>query len=259
MSKILYEKEGPIARITLNRPKAMNAIDFEMIQLFHDIWEDFKSDETLCVALLKSSSENFCAGFDIASIASKMGQTKYSWDKSSMFGEVNINPLEHGVQKPIISVIDGNVNGAGLWLMLASDIRVATDKASFGLGEVRINFPVEFTGLLPRYMPISLANEMLLTARRVDAQRFYDLGIINAIVKREDLQSEAESFAKDICAGGPLAVRAMKELLHKGHDLDYEAILSLSDNLITPVVNSQDTLEGIQAFAQKRRPVWKGM
>lgn len=258
MSKVLYDKDGPIAHITLNRPKAMNAIDFEMIKLLHDIWEDFNADDDLRVALLKSSSENFCVGFDIASIAAKLGQEKYSWDKSSMFGEININPIEHGVKKPIISAMAGNVNGAGLWLALASDIRLATPEAAFGLGEVRINFPVEFTGLLPRYMPASLAAEMLYTARPVGSGRFYELGILNAVVAQDGLLKAAEAYAKDICAGGPLAVRAMKELLQKGPDLDYQAVLNLTDSLITPVVNSLDTMEGIQAFAQKRRPVWQG-
>ena len=258
MSKVLYEKEGPIARITLNRPKAMNAIDFEMVQLLNDIWEDYRDDETLRVALLKSSSKNFCAGFDIISIAKLLEESKYSWDKSSMFGEVNINPVEHDVKKPIISVLDGVVNGAGMWLALASDIRVATAETSFGLGEVRINFPVEFTGLICRHMPGALAAEMLFTARSIGAKRFYELGIINGLVEREKLEGAGESYAKAICAGGPLAVRAMKELLHRGHDLDYQAIIKLSDELITPVVNSMDTMEGIQAFAQKRAPVWKG-
>ena len=164
MSKVLYEKDGPIAHITLNRPEAMNAIDFEMIQLLHDTWDDFKSDDQLRVAILKSSSNNFCVGFDIASMAGKLGQDKYSWDKSSMYGDVNINPVEHGVDKPIICALEGNVNGAGMLLALVSDIRLAAPKTTFGLGEVRINFPVEFTGLLPRYMPLALATEMLYTA-----------------------------------------------------------------------------------------------
>ena len=258
MSKILYEKQGPIARVTLNRPEAMNAIDFDMIQMLHDIWEDFKGDQELRVALLQSSSENFCAGFDIGSLAKTMGQVKYAWDKSSMFGSLNINPVEHGVDKPIIAVVDGNVNGAGLWLTLVSDLRVATERTSFGLGEVRINFPVEFTALLHRYMPTAVAAEMLFTANRMGAQRFHDLGIINALAAPEELKPTAEAYAKAICAGGPLAVRAMKELLQKGPDLDYKAALELSDRLVTPVVNSLDTLEGVQAFAQKRKPEWKG-
>ena len=118
---------------------------------------------------MSSSSNNFCVGFDIASMAGKLGQDKYSWDKSSMYGDVNINPVEHGVDKPIICALEGNVNGAGMLLALVSDIRLAAPKTTFGLGEVRINFPVEYTGLLSRYLPLTLAAEMLFTAKPVGA------------------------------------------------------------------------------------------
>lgn len=259
MAKVEYQKSSEIAYLTLNRPEAMNAIDFEMLQIMHEAWSDFNEDDSLRVLILNSSSRHFCVGFDVDSIAGKLGEVKYSWDKSSMFGNVNINPIEHGVNKPVICAVDGNVNGAGLWLVLVSDISLATPAASFGLAEARINFPVEFTGLIDRYLPLALASEMLLTARRVGSQRLYDLGVINAVVDREELQSQAESYARDICAGGPLAIKAMKELLSQSHDLDYQAILSLTDRVITPVVNSRDTLEGIEAYAQKRRPVWKGV
>ena len=258
MSKIEYEKKGEVAHITLNRPEAMNAIDFEMVEILSDAWNNFKNDESLRVAILSSSSKNFCAGFDIGSMAGKLGKEKYTWDKSSMFGPKNINPIEHGVQKPIVVALDGNVNGAGLWLALTADIRLATRETKFGLGEVRINFPVEFTALLPRYLPVGIASEMLITARGLSAQRFYDLGILNALVTQDMLMTEAESYARDICAGAPLAVSAMKELLKYGHDHDYQEIMDLSGRLVSSVVNAQDTFEGFQAFTQKRKPVWKG-
>jgi len=258
MAKIEYEKKGPIAYITLNRPESMNAIDFEMIEIMDAAWNDFKADDGMRVAILSSSGKHFCAGFDIMSMAGKLGKEQFTWNKSSMFGDRNINPVEHGVQKPIVAALNGNVNGAGLWLALTSDIRLATPETSFGLGEVRINFPVEFSALLPRYLPLGLATEMLLTARRVKAERFYELGAINALVDQDALMSEAESYARDICAGAPLAVSAMKDLVHRGYDLDYQGIMALSARVVTPVVNSQDTMEGIQAFAQKRRPEWKG-
>lgn len=258
MAKIEYQKKDQIAYITLNRPEAMNAIDDEMIEIMGEIWDDFKSNENLRVAILSSSSKNFCPGIDIKTIFDKMGKDKYSWDNSAMFGKKNINPVEHGVQKPIIAALDGNVNGAGLFLALMADIRVATRETLFGLTEVRLNFPVEFTTLLPRCLPAGVAMEMLITARRQRAERFYELGIINSLVERDALMTEAESYARDICAGAPMAISTMKELMRLSYDHDYNGMMELSASLVTPVANSHDTIEGLQAFIQKRKPAWKG-
>jgi len=258
MAKVEYEKKGEIAFITINRPKAMNAIDFEMVELMHKIWDDFNEDQELRVAVLTAAGDHFCVGFDIMSMLDRLGRDKFDWTKSAIHGDVNCNPIHHGVKKPIVAAVTGNVNGVGLWLVLASDIRIATPETSFGLGEVRINFPVEFTALLPRFMPLALASEMLITGRNITAQRFYDLGIINALVEKGELMNEAEKAAKQICGGGPLAIEAMKQLIHKGYDLDYEAIMNLSDKIVSPVVNSQDTKEALRAFSEKRKPVWTG-
>ena len=166
-----------------------------------------------------------------------------------MFGDVNINPIEHGVNKPIISIIEGNVNGAGLWLVLASDIRGGHSGGLLWAGErcastSRWNSPACSPSTCLFHWP----RRCFSPPSRFGAGRFYDLGILNAVVDKEKLAPTAQAYAKAVCAGGPLAVKAMKELLQKGHDLDYGAILSLTGDLITPVVNSQDTMEGIQAF-----------
>ena len=258
MAKVEYQKKGEIAFITLNRPEAMNAVDFEMVELMHKIWDDFNEDNNLRVAILMAAGDHFCVGFDIMSMLGRLGGDKFDWTKSAIHGDVNCNPIQHGVKKPVVAAVNGNVNGTGLWLMLASDIRIATPETSFGLGEVKINFPVEFTALLPRFMPFALASEMLITGRNIKAQRFYDLGIINAVVEKGDLIVAAEKSAKQICGGGPLAIEAMKQLIHKGYDLDYKAIMRLSDELVSPVVNSQDTKEALTAFGEKRKPVWIG-
>ncbi len=258
MAKVEYEKRGEVAFVTINRPEAMNSLDFEMVGLMHKIWDDFNEDRNLRVAVLTAVGDHFCAGIDIVSILDRLGTEEFDWTKSTIHGDINCNPIHHGVRKPIVSAVTGNVNGAGLWLTLASDIRIATIDTSFGLGEVRINFPVEFTALLPRFMPLALASEMLITGRNIKAQRFYDLGIINAVVEKGELMNEAEKAVKKICQGGPLAIEAMKRLIHKGHHLDYEAIMKLSDEIVSPVVKSEDTKEALKAFAEKRKPVWKG-
>jgi enoyl-CoA hydratase/carnithine racemase len=258
MDKVIYEKKGEVAYITLNRPKVMNAVDWDMVEAFHRIWEDFKEDGNLRAAIMTGAGQNFCAGFDIRSMLEKIGPgAKFNWRKSAIHGDVNCSPLEHRVYKPIITAVDGNANGTGLYFVLVSDIRLATREAVFGMGEVKINFPVEFTALVPRFMPYTLASEMLITGKNVGAQRFYDLGLVNALVEREQLLAEAEKAARVVCSGGPAAIRAMKQLLLDGFDMDYASVMKYSDSVVSPVVNSADFQEGVKAFAEKRKPVWK--
>ena len=258
MPKVIYEKKEGVAYITLNRPEVMNVMDFETVETLHNIWEDFKEDDSLRVAVMTGAGGNFCAGSDISEMAGSLKDVVFNYTKSHCHGPINYNPLQHKVYKPVITAVDGNVNGGALLFVLLSDIRIATREASFGLGEVMINFPVEFSGILPRFMPFGLASEMLLSARRVSAQRFYDLGIVNTIVDRDELMNEAEKAAKQVCQGGPLAISAMKRLLLDGFDMDYESIVKYEDAVVSPVVNSEDTKEAITAFVEKRKPVWKG-
>jgi 2-(1,2-epoxy-1,2-dihydrophenyl)acetyl-CoA isomerase len=103
-----------------------------------------------------------------------------------------------------------------------------------------------------------VATDLLITARPVGAERLYSLGVINTLVEQDKLMAEAEAYARDICAGSPRAISVMKELIHQSYELDYNGIMELSERLIPPVVNSQDTMEGFQAFAQKRKANWTG-
>jgi enoyl-CoA hydratase/carnithine racemase len=257
MPKIFYEKKDKIAYITLNRPEKMNAIDREMNQKLDWIWKDFKKDETVWVAILSGSGGNFCAGFDIMAIQEEIRVEKYRWEKSSMFGQIRCSPNENEVYKPIITAMDGAVNGVGTWLALQGDIRISTEETSIGLGEARFNFPVEFSAFLTRVLPFAIVSEMLFTAKTIPARRLYELGVINRLVSREQLMTEAEKVAADICKCGPLSIRVMKELIHKGFDMDYHSALSFSASMIVPVVNTEDTKEAVSAFLEKRKPVWK--
>ena len=257
MSKILYEKKDKIAYIKLNRPEKMNAIDREMNQKLDWIWKDFKKDDNVWVAILSGNGGNFCAGFDINVIHEMLKKDKYQLENSSIFGDIRCSPNEHYVYKPIITSIDGVVNGLGTWLALQGDIRISTEETMIGFGEARFNFPVEFSALLTRFLPLAIVSEMLFTAKTIPVQRLYELGIINKIVPRDQLLTEAEKVAADICKCSPTALRVMKELVHKGLDMNYHSAIAFSVSMIASVVNTEDTKEAILAFLEKRKPVWK--
>jgi enoyl-CoA hydratase/carnithine racemase len=256
MGYVSYEKKGRIAFIMLDRSE-MNPINFEIVAEFNDIWMDFKNDDELWVAVLGSTQQNFSAGFDIGAIKKLLEEDKYSWSISSIFGEKHVGPDERSLSKPIIGAFNGIVNGGGIWLFLQSDIRIATQETYFGLGEGGLNFPVEFTALLPRYMPRVIISEMLFTGKSMSAQRFYELGIINKIVDREQLMAEAVTTAELICKSGPNAVRVMKELLEYGYEMDYRDLMTVSAKMITPVVKSKETKEAVTSFIEKRKYTFK--
>jgi enoyl-CoA hydratase/carnithine racemase len=256
MGYVNYNKKGKIAFILLNRPK-MNLISFEMVVELDNIWKDFKDDTNLWVAIIGSTGDNFTAGFDIKEILEMLRESNYLWKKSSMFGEKCAGPDGHSIMKPVIATLSGVVNGLGMWLTLQSDIRIATPDTSFGLSEGKLNFPVEFTALLTRYMPRAIINELLFMGKSFSAQRFYDLGIINKIVEREQLIEEAVKTAETICEMGPISIRVMKQLLNHSYDMDFRSLMALTASMIVPVVNSKDTKEALTSFIEKRKPQWK--
>lgn len=256
MSYINYEKDGKIAYIMLNRSE-MNPVNYEMVDDLDSIWRSFQDDNGLWVAILGSKQKNFSVGFDINVIKKILDEGKYSWSMSSMFGKKRIGPDEHSVTKPIIGIFDGHVNGVGFWLFLQTDIRIATQGTSFGLAEGRLNFPIEFSGLLSRYLPRAIINELIFTGKIIQSQRFFDLGIINKIVDQERLMSEAVSMAKSISKSGPEAVKVMKQLVDFGYDMDYRGLMTLSENMIVPIVNTVETKEAVECFLRGEKPVWK--
>jgi enoyl-CoA hydratase/carnithine racemase len=257
MSKVLYEKKGKIAWITLNRPEKLNSIDRDMNKMLDSIWRDFKKDDSLWVAIITGAGNHFCAGFDIQTLANELKEEKYQWAKSAMFGDYRSSPNELEVFKPIIAAMDGVVNGMGTWLMLQSDIRIATEGTTIGLGEAKINFPVEFSAFITRFLPYSIASELFFTAKSISSRRFFEIGMINKIVSRERLLEEAEIFAEAICQCGPQSIQVMKELMIRGQNMDYASAVAFTGSMVVPIVNAKQTQEALAAFLEKRKHSWK--
>lgn len=255
MANVLYEKKGKIAHITLNRPERLNALTAEVAKELGRVWTDFNDDDSLLVAILSGAGRSFCAGADV-----KEGLATGHWSlsKSLTLGDTTVGPQKYQIWKPIIAAVHGHVLGGGLWLMLECDLRIAAEDTKFGLPEPKIGVPTVFASFLPYYMSYGIASELLLIGDTIDAQRAYQLGLVNKVVPLDQLMSTATAVAERLCQNGPLAVRAMKEVLIKSRYMDRASTLTLIENVYAPVMDSEDTKEGRAAFAEKRKPRWRG-
>lgn len=253
MKNVIYKKAGRIAYITLNRPQKLNALTIEMIDELEKIWEDFKKDDKCWVAILSGLGKAFCAGAAIE----QLPKGKWSISQSITVGDRTVGPGKHNIWKPVIAALHGYVFGGGLWIALECDLRLAAENTLFSLPEPKIGIPTSFAAFLPNFVPAAVATELLLVGERIDAQRAYQLGIVNKVVPSDNLLNEATSLAERICQNAPLAVRAMKEVLIRARNTNYRKALHLTQEVFAKVYESKDVNEGRKAFKDKRRPEWK--
>jgi enoyl-CoA hydratase/carnithine racemase len=253
MSEVIYEKQGHVAHIKLNRPERLNAISRSMARELAEIWVDFRDDRDSWVAVLSGNGKSFCSGADMEEV----GADTWDFRQSFAFGDDSLSPSKYHVWKPIIGALHRHVFGLGFWLALECDIRIASIDASFALPEAKINMPVLFTAWLSRFFPPGIVAELLLMARPINAQRAYELGLLNETVDYKDLISTATTMAQELCNNGPLAQRAVKEIYYRTLDMDYASALALTEHIVAPVFNSEDFAEAKRAFKEKRKPQWK--
>jgi enoyl-CoA hydratase/carnithine racemase len=258
MSSLIYEKKGRIAVITLNRPEVMNAIDPEMQQLLAEAWKDFAYDPEVWVAILTGAGDKaFCTGSDLK----KTMPPKESFAQLTLGGKANkefLPPLNQW--KPIICAVNGYAIGGGLELALCCDLIIGSEKSQYGLSEVKIgSMPgIGGTQRLPRRIPYSAAMKMLLTGDRIDANEAYRLGLITEVVPQDQLLEAAEKLAQKICDNAPLSVRAVKMAVNRGLEMSLEQGLEFENFAWGMLRDTKDRIEGRVAFAEKRKPEYKG-
>jgi enoyl-CoA hydratase len=251
-----YKKEDKIAIFKINRPKAMGALSIDGLAQFQNALMDFRDDDSLQVGIITGSGEKaFCAGADVKELLSFVSETKHAkWRRQAN--------IMRGMDlwKPMIAACNGLTLGAGLEISLACDIMIASENAEFGLPEVRLGLIPGAGGTtrLPRTIPKRIAAEMLLTGNTIDAQQAYRVGLVNKVVPLDQLMEEALKMANAICKNAPLAVRYAKELMTRGAGLSIEEMLRLEDDIGSVVMSTQDFAEGVKAFAEKRKPDYKG-
>lgn len=258
MSTILYAKKGTIARITINRPEAMNAFDLETARELGRTFEEFDRDPDLHVAIMTGAGDKaFCAGADLKKMhgGSHAGGLAEVWDSELQYrlGQ------KLQIAKPVIAAINGYCLAGGLELALGCDIRIASTTASFGCPEVRWSILHGFGAIrLPRTVPLSVAMEMLLTGERIDAARAYEIGLVSRLVEPAALLPAAEQIADRISQNGPLAVKITKELAWRGLHQHPEEALRYYSAITALNHQTEDAREGPRAFAEKRTPQFKG-
>lgn len=256
MDTVIYEIRDKIAYITINRPQAYNACDQITYNRLSEIWHDFRDNDDAWIAILTGMGEKaFCAGSDIKLNFSFLPRPSEAFDPQPQ------RDIMRGLElwKPIIAAINGHCNGGGLEMALGCDIRVASENAQFGLGEVKLGLLPGGGGTqrLPRAVPLCHALWMLYTGERIDAQEAYRIGLVNKVVPLPQLMPTAAAMAQKILAAGPLSVRAIKQAAIKGLSMPLEDGLRLESHLFGFLRTTKDCIEGTTAFAEKRPPQWK--
>ena len=261
MSVILVEKKEKIATVTLNRPEVYNAMNYEAWREITNAWIDLRNDpEIWTIVLTAAGDKAFCAGQDLKEMARLKAEAEKEGRPfvSSLPEATPTKYLE--MPKPVIAAINGLAIGAGLELALACDIRIAADHARLGLREVTqaIIPGAGGTQRLPRFIPFGIALEILMTGDLISAEEAFRVGLVNRVVSLSALMPTALDLAYRINGNGPLAVRAAKEAAYKGIQMPLNEALRFETLLLSKVRESEDAWEGPRAFAEKRKPNYRG-
>jgi len=254
-----YEKRGRIAYVTLNRPEVMNALHLEAHSELAEIWEDFRDDPGVWVAILTGAGERaFSAGNDLKATAERTANgSDVQGHERPPFGRIT---RDFDCPKPIIAAVNGVAVGGGLELALACDIIVAADHARLGLPEPRVGLFAGAGGIhrLARQLPFKVAMGLLLTGRLFGAEEAHRIGLVNEVVPLADLMATAERWAGEILECSPLSVQLTKESALDGLQHSVDDALGRDHERVERLLASADFVEGPKAFSEKRRPQWTG-
>jgi enoyl-CoA hydratase len=257
-STLLFELTDGIARITVNRPDKLNALNAIVIAELGDAVTRIETDSAVRGAILTGAgAKAFVAGADIAELTEQGaagGRTR------ALVGQQVFRRMER-CGKPVIAAVNGFALGGGCELAMACHLRVASEQARFGQPEVKLGIAPGYGGTvrLPRLVGKGRALELLLTGEMIDAQEALRIGLVNRVVPADRLLPEAEAMMRTILTNGPLAVRACLEAVDNGLDMTVDQALLLEASYFGLLSATEDMREGTQAFIEKRKPSFKGM
>jgi enoyl-CoA hydratase/carnithine racemase len=253
--EVLRERRGHIEIVTINRPEARNAVNGAVTDGITAALDDLEADDDAWVVVLTGSGDRaFCAGMDLKAFASGEG--------ASIIGRTGgfAGIAKRRFPKPIIAAVNGAALAGGCEIVLACDLVVAADHATFGIPEVKRGLLAGAGGLLrlPKRLPLAIALELALTGEPIDAERALALGLVNRVAPAARLMDEAMALAELIADNAPLAVRGTKKVVLGASSVGDEQGWALNDEAVGVVFTSADAMEGPVAFAEKRKPRWSG-
>lgn len=264
---VFLEKRGFVGEITINRPDAMNALDYDaMLKLNQRLTECRDDDGIRAIVITGAGERAFCVGSDLKrQVPTDVGYAqmavlpdRLSAERGNYVRLLMFNHLQ--LWKPVVAAVNGFCLGGGLEILLQTDVRVAGEASSFGLPEAKVgSFPgICGVPMLMRQVPRAVAMRMMLTGSRLSAKEALACGLVNEVCDAGDVLGRARDMASEMAECGPLAVQAIKRVALASNDLSTDAMYEISEQYFGILKNSEDRIEGRKAFAEKRKPMFVG-
>jgi enoyl-CoA hydratase/carnithine racemase len=257
LENVLYEKKGPLAYVTINRPKVLNALNAKTVSELRSVFEDARDDSTVRgVVFTGAGDKAFAAGADIGEMAN---DTPLTAEQKTRSGQALTDLIEN-LGKPVIAAVNGFALGGGCELSMASTIRIASETAKFGQPEVKIGVMPGYGGTqrLPRLVGKGRALQLILSGEIISAQEAYRIGLVNEVVPAASLLSRAEAILNQFISNAPVGVKYSIEAVNKGLDTSLAEGLLLEASLFAICAGTEDKKEGTSAFLSKRAPKFQG-
>lgn len=251
MEYILYEVEGQTGIITINRPKALNALNHQVLEELDQVLSEVDTDTVRALILTGAGEKAFVAGADISEMSAftKAEGEAFGKKGNDVFRRLETFPL------PVIAAVNGFALGGGCELALSCDIRICSDQAVFGQPEAGLGITPGFGGTqrLARAVPVGIAKQMIYTARNIKAEEAHRIGLVNDVYPREALMDAARKMAGAIAGNAPIAVRNCKKAINEGLQMDMDQALVVEEHLFGNCFETHDQQEGMGAFLEKRK------
>ena len=250
MEFITYEQEGFVGVVTINRPKALNALNSQVLDELEATFDAIDLDTTRAVVLTGAGEKSFVAGADIGEMSTLTKAEGEAFGKkgNDVFRKIETFPI------PVIAAINGFALGGGCEISMSCDIRICSENAVFGQPEAGLGITPGFGGTqrLARLVGMGRAKEMIFTCDAIDAQEAYRIGLVNKVVAKEELMDTAKAMAKKICSKGSYAVSVAKAAINNGYDMDIKNAVEMEANLFGVTCSTHDKKEGMSAFLERR-------